>query len=180
MSNDIYYTLFFTGRDDPREGVVIIGEDTKHVCFEFKTPPVSTSPLPPRTTIYRNETQVVGWFDWITTPQLVTLLGQQMHMASLLQQGTTPSARAFYSADAFHTHFEWRKNEQRPTDYDLYMLPGYMQPGHRVAMFRRQIQNTPVGPSHAAFFYTFDNDLWLLEALAALSLNRWLDSIQGY
>ena len=42
-------------------------------------------------------------------------------------------------------------------------------------MFRRQMLHTPIGLSHAVFFYTFDNDLWLTEALAALALNRWLD-----
>jgi hypothetical protein len=50
-----------------------------------------------------------------------------------------------------------------------------MQPGHRVGMFRHQMQQTPLGPSHAVFYYTFDNDQWLVEALAALCLNRWMD-----
>lgn len=39
------FEIFFTGRDDPRDGCIVIGEDTKPVFFEFETamvPPCST------------------------------------------------------------------------------------------------------------------------------------------
>lgn len=39
------FVIYFSGRDDPRDGCIVIGEDTKPVFFEFETavvPPSST------------------------------------------------------------------------------------------------------------------------------------------
>lgn len=34
------YEVFFTGKDDPRHGAIVIGEDTKPQFFRFETPEV--------------------------------------------------------------------------------------------------------------------------------------------
>lgn len=38
MSEPPVYEVFFTGRDDPRDGCVVIGEDTKPIFYRFETP----------------------------------------------------------------------------------------------------------------------------------------------
>lgn len=32
------YDLYFTGKDDARDGLIVIGEDTKPIFFMFETP----------------------------------------------------------------------------------------------------------------------------------------------
>jgi len=44
-----------------------------------------------------------------------------------------------------------------------------------IAVFRQFSQATPIGPAHGALEYSFTDGLFLLEALLALNLNRWLD-----
>ena len=43
------YEVFFTGKDDPRDGCVVIGEDTKPIFYRFDTPPAYVGN--PRTTV---------------------------------------------------------------------------------------------------------------------------------
>lgn len=43
------FEIYFTGRDDPRNGCIVIGEDTKPVFFEFETQYLSPSSA--RTTV---------------------------------------------------------------------------------------------------------------------------------
>lgn len=43
------FEIYFTGRDDPRDGCIVIGEDEKPVFFEFET--ASLSPCSTRTTV---------------------------------------------------------------------------------------------------------------------------------
>jgi len=43
------YEVFFTGKDDPRDGCVVIGEDTKPIFYRFETPPAYVGN--PRTTV---------------------------------------------------------------------------------------------------------------------------------
>ena len=43
------YEVFFTGNDDPRDGCVVIGEDTKPIFYRFDTPPAYVGN--PRTTV---------------------------------------------------------------------------------------------------------------------------------
>jgi hypothetical protein len=85
--------------------------------------------------------------------------------------------------------FEWRRRlHDDPNSYDVRLssspvsgpvahfgLQLYTEPDRRIAIFRRFVQLTPVGPSHAVLQYAFNNDLLLLEALLALCLNRWID-----
>ena len=47
--------------------------------------------------------------------------------------------------------------------------------GVRIASFRTVEQATPLGPAHGFLQYNFVQPALLLEALLALSLNRWLD-----
>jgi hypothetical protein len=76
---------------------------------------------------------------------------------------------------------------------DLFKL--YLLPHTPIAKFRREYEDTPgelsrdsrvfnfhlinsgllVGPSYAYLQFCFDDDQLLLEALLALSLNRWMD-----
>ena len=43
------YEVFFTGKDDPRDGCIVIGEDTKPIFYRFDTPPSHVGN--PRTTV---------------------------------------------------------------------------------------------------------------------------------
>ena len=43
------YEVFFTGKDDPRDGYVVIGEDTKPIFYRFETPTADVGN--PRTTV---------------------------------------------------------------------------------------------------------------------------------
>ena len=43
------YEVFFTGKDDPRDGCIVIGEDTKPIFYRFETPPAYVGN--PRTTV---------------------------------------------------------------------------------------------------------------------------------
>lgn len=49
MAEPPVYEVFFTGRDDPRDGCIIIGEDTKPIFYRFETPPSFVGN--PRTTV---------------------------------------------------------------------------------------------------------------------------------
>lgn len=44
-----------------------------------------------------------------------------------------------------------------------------------IAVYRKFSQATPIGPSHGTLEYNFTDGLFLLQALLALNLNRWLD-----
>ena len=39
MAEPAVFEVFFTGKDDPRDGCVVIGEDTKPIFYRFETPP---------------------------------------------------------------------------------------------------------------------------------------------
>jgi len=160
------YELFFTGRDDPRDGCVVIGRDVKPVFLEFET---SDNPTI-RTTIQRNE-QVVAAFDWTPGNHLgrCRIGAREIPMAQLVLPGSAPNARMFLSSDG--RRFEWRRRlHDDPNSYDLFTAPNT-----RIAIFRRFAQLTPVGPSHGVLQYAFSHDLLLLEALLALCFNRWID-----
>ena len=43
------YEVFFSGKDDPRDGCIVIGEDTKPIFYRFETPPAYVGN--PRTTV---------------------------------------------------------------------------------------------------------------------------------
>ncbi|PPQ81241.1 hypothetical protein CVT25_015765 [Psilocybe cyanescens] len=79
-----------------------------------------------------------------------------------------PSARAFVSSEG--KRFEWRRNRDDPTSYDL-----YASHNTRIAVFRRYRQATAIGPSHAVLQYSFTQDSLLTEALVALCVTRWVD-----
>lgn len=163
------YDLFFTGRDDPR-CCVIIGEDTKpvYLCFETSERNLVMPNL--RTMVYRNNKELCAKLDWSPNDQLgsATIGNRQLPMSHLILPGSTDNARAFFSADG--TRFEWRRNYECPTSYDLYSAFN-----KRIAIFRRYAQATVVGPSHGLLQYTFNHDLLLVESLIALCLNRWVD-----
>ncbi|KII89003.1 hypothetical protein PLICRDRAFT_592850 [Plicaturopsis crispa FD-325 SS-3] len=161
------FDLYFTGRDDPRDGCIIIGEDVQPIYYEFET---QSSHAGSRTTVLRNSGEVVAWCDWAPGDNLglITLGNRQFHMSQLVLPGSTATARMFISADG--NRYEWRQWQNDQNSYDL--LSG---PNTRIGMFQRYHQETPVGPSYAMFKYTFVNESLLLEALISLSLNRWMD-----
>ncbi|KAF9477379.1 hypothetical protein BDN70DRAFT_881284 [Pholiota conissans] len=164
----ITYDLFFTGRDDPRS-CVIIGEDTKPVYFCFETTERNLMPNV-RTMVYRNNKEVCAKLEWSPGNHLggATIGNRQLPMSQLVLAGSSNSARAFISADG--KRFEWRRNRENPTSYDLYAAQN-----SRIACFRRFTQSTVIGPSHALLQYTFTSDWLLIEALVALCVNRWID-----
>jgi hypothetical protein len=49
MTDPPVYEVFFTGRDDPRDGCIVIGEDTQPIFYRFETLPSYTGN--PRTTV---------------------------------------------------------------------------------------------------------------------------------
>ncbi|KAH8117516.1 hypothetical protein DFH11DRAFT_1687498 [Phellopilus nigrolimitatus] len=169
------YDLYFTGlRATPRQ-CIIIGEDVEPVFFRFETPEVfmtntrtmvSKSSLLPRPSgstlsaadqprdIYRNQDETVAAFDWSANNYLGMCSvkhRQSFPMSRLVLPGSSASARAFFLNGS---KFEWRRTREDPCSYDA----------------------TPVGPSHAFLQYTFAQPALLLEALLALSVNRWIDA----
>jgi len=170
MSAQQVFEVFFTGKDDPRDGCIVIGEDTKPIFFRFET--TLTTVDDTRTTIYRNAGEVVAWLDWSAGNNLgfVTIANRQpVPMTHFVMHGSTPNSRVFLSADT--RQFEWRRCEDDPYSYDLCVRSNMT----RIASYRRCDQATPIGPSYAFMSYLFDNDLLLLEALVALCINRCLD-----
>ncbi|GLB35397.1 hypothetical protein LshimejAT787_0209620 [Lyophyllum shimeji] len=163
------YTLFFTGRDDPR-CCDIIGEDTRPVYFCFETPERAMMMPNVRTTLYRNNKEACARFEWSPGNHLgsATIGSRQLPMSHLVLPGSSTNARAFVSADG--KKFEWRQRRDNSTSYDLYSSQNV-----QIAAFRRYSQTTFVGPSHGFLQYTFNHDLLLVEALLALCLNRWID-----
>ncbi|KAH7922827.1 hypothetical protein BV22DRAFT_1016570 [Leucogyrophana mollusca] len=161
------YKLYFSGKDDPRDGCLIIGEDTRPVFFELDT---NAAPNYTVTTTISSDREPVAAFDWYNSTDfgLATIGNREMPMAQLVMPGSCPGARSFTSADG--RQYEWRRCYNDPRSYELYAHPNV-----RIAYFRKFFQATPIGASHAYFEYSFDHPLLLLEALLALSLNRWLD-----
>ncbi|KAL6307924.1 hypothetical protein BKA93DRAFT_726660 [Sparassis latifolia] len=166
--------LFFTAKDDPRDGCMIVGHTSntgqdvrydKHILYDFRT-------NGRRTTVYRNTTEVVAYLDWgeRDTLGMLTMGTRQEPMSNfLLPIATTPNVRVFISA-ADRLYYEWHKVDHG--GYDFY--PASIR-GQRLATFRRDQNDTPVGLTHATMKYNFDHDHLLLESLVALCLNRWVD-----
>jgi len=161
-----FFILYFTGKDDPRD-CIIMGEDTKPVYIEFQTPNCYVPDV--RTTVYRNNGESVAFLDWTMGVHLgrATIGSKQLPMSELVRPGQFSNSRIFVSCDG--RCLEWRRCTDDRNSYDLYYA------NTKIAIFRRFPQPTPVGPSHGYVQYTFKNDLLLIEALIALSLNRWLD-----
>ncbi|KAG2349602.1 hypothetical protein BDR05DRAFT_1055243 [Suillus weaverae] len=108
------FEIYFTGRDDPRNGCIVIGEDTKPVFFEFETQYLSPSSA--RTTISSNRSPVAA-LDWLNGGLGVATIGdREIPMAHLVQQGSSTSARRFPSADG--RQYEWRKCHADPRSYE--------------------------------------------------------------
>jgi len=165
--DEIFYFLHFTGLDGIRD-LRAIGESTKPLFVEFDTGPSHDSPGN-RTEIKMNRT-FVATFDWHIGDNLglASIGGRQMLMSHLVYNLNTNN-RMFVSADG--TRYEWRRlYPEDPTAYDLYLIPHTP-----IARFRREYEDTPVGPSYAYLQFCFDSDRLLLEALLALCINRWVD-----
>uniref|UniRef100_A0A8H7Y594 DUF6593 domain-containing protein n=1 Tax=Psilocybe cubensis TaxID=181762 RepID=A0A8H7Y594_PSICU len=163
------YDLFFTGRDDPRS-CVIIGEDTKPIYLSFETAERNLLTPYVRTMVYRNNKEVCAKLEWSPGNHLggATIGNRHLPMSQLILAGSTSSARAFVSSEG--KRFEWRRNRDDPTSYDL-----YASHNTRIAVFRRYKQATAIGPSHAVLQYSFTQDSLLVDALVALCVVRWVD-----
>ncbi|KAJ3482659.1 hypothetical protein NLI96_g6834 [Meripilus lineatus] len=86
------YDLFFTGRDHPRDGCIMIGHvgaENRPVYYNFET--ANVTPTGTRTTVYRDGNQAVGFFDWTMGVHLgmVTIGTKQVPMSYLVMQGST-------------------------------------------------------------------------------------------
>ncbi|KZT28524.1 hypothetical protein NEOLEDRAFT_1086918 [Neolentinus lepideus HHB14362 ss-1] len=167
------YKLYFTGRDDPRNGCIMIGEDTKPIFFRFDTPDLFMGSA--RTTVTKGNGEAVAIFDWMSSnhPGSATIGHRRIPMIRLVMTGTTPNgSRVFDSGNG--KMYAWRRPGNDSNAYDLLALPQAVT----IAIYRRFNQSTPIGPSYAYMQYTFDDDILLLDSLLALSLNRWID-LQG-
>ncbi|KAN0076884.1 hypothetical protein V8E55_010739 [Tylopilus felleus] len=163
------FKIYFTGRDDPRDGCIVIGEDERPVFFEFDTTSVATSAT--RTTIYSDQHPVAA-FDWDAngdTLGVATLGEREFPMEHLVLPGSSPTARRFQAADG--RFYEWRRSYPDPKSYELYPGPNTSP----IAVYRHFPQASPIGPTHGTLEYNFTDGLFLLQMLLALNLNRWLD-----
>jgi len=169
MSQRFKFKLYFTGRDDPRDASIVIGEDTTPIFFEFETAVVA--PCLTRTTVSSNRRPVAA-FDWDADGNrlgVVTVGDRECPMEHLVLPGSSPNARRFQAADG--RFYEWRRRYRTSESYELYVGPNTPP----IAVYCRYAQATPIGPSHGTLEYSFTDELFLLEALLALNLNRWLD-----
>jgi len=159
------FDLYFTGKDDPRD-CIVIGEDTKPIYIEFQTPNWQSTEA--RTTVYRDNREAVAFLDWTMGVHLgrVTMDNKQFPMSDMLQPGLTKGSRLFHYDGS---PFEWRRSPDLNA-YDLYFTPNI-----KIATFRRFAQHTPIGPSHGHLRYTFHDDRFLLRVLVSLCLNRWME-----
>ncbi|KAH0827011.1 hypothetical protein J3R83DRAFT_4680 [Lanmaoa asiatica] len=163
------FEIFFTGRDDPRDGCMIIGEDTRPVFFEFETALLPSSTT--RTTIFSDRNPVAA-FDWDgdgNSLGVATIGDRVFPMEHLVLPGSSPNARRFQAADG--RFYEWRRSYRDPRYYELYAGPNTPP----IAVYRQFPQATLIGPTHGTLEYNFTDGLFLLEILLALNLNRWLD-----
>lgn len=170
MGDPPVYEVFFTGRDDPRDGCIVIGEDTRPVFYRFETPQSYVGN--PRTTVYRNAGEIVACMDWsVVGHQLgvLTIANRQSPMTRFVMHGSSVNSRVFLTGDG--RQYEWRRCPDDPESYDLFTVQG----NQRIATYRRRPQTTPIGHSYAFMSYLFDNEVFLLESLIALCLNKWLD-----
>lgn len=161
------YLVFFTGRDDPRD-CMIIGEDQKYVFFEFETTDMCT-------TVFSDRQPAVA-LHWASGhPGLGTARflthehAREIPIERLIMPGSSPLDRRFVSATDDRV-YEWRRSYEDPTSYEL-----WAGPNAQIAIFHKFQHSTPVGMSHATLQYCFTDALLLLEALVTLNLNRWLD-----
>ncbi|KIJ68938.1 hypothetical protein HYDPIDRAFT_80777 [Hydnomerulius pinastri MD-312] len=162
------YEIYFTGKDDPRDGCIVIGDDERPVFFEFETAYLSPTT---RTTICSDQRPVAA-FDWDMNGGglgMATIGDRVFPMGHLVMPGSCSNSRRFQSADG--RFYEWRRSYREPNSYELYAAPNTPP----IAMYGKFSQTTPIGPSHGTLEYNFTDGLFLLESLLALNLNRWLD-----
>ncbi|KAJ3977187.1 hypothetical protein EV361DRAFT_788937 [Lentinula raphanica] len=165
------YNLFFTGKDDPRN-CVVIGEDTKPVFFSFETfqrDQVSTRTIVSSVTRGKD---LIASLEWSPGNQLgmVNIGTRQLFMSQLVQPGSSSHVRNFVSSSDGRT-YEWRRSYSDTSSYTLFLLPNNIQ----IATFQKMNTQTVVGPSHALLQYHFAHDPLLLEAILSLCLFRWID-----
>ncbi|KAF8121917.1 hypothetical protein EV363DRAFT_1405295 [Boletus edulis] len=163
------FEIYFTGRDDPRDGCIVIGEDEKPVFFEFETAMLSSRAA--RTTI-SSDRHPVAALDWDAHGDglgVATVGDREFPMENLVLPGSSPTARRFQAADG--RFYEWRRCYRDPKSYELFAGPNTPP----IAVYRHFPQATPIGPSHGTLKYNFTDGLFLLEVLLSLNLNRWLD-----
>ncbi|KAJ7738527.1 hypothetical protein DFH07DRAFT_841114 [Mycena maculata] len=112
------YNLFFTGRDDPRN-CVVIGEDIVHrfFCFETPTRPVHGHDV--KTTVYSDTNTKVAslLFGSGNQPGSATIGNRAMTMLQLVSAGSVHNARSFFSGDG--RKYEWRKSTNVSGAYDV-------------------------------------------------------------
>ncbi|KZT11637.1 uncharacterized protein LAESUDRAFT_747283 [Laetiporus sulphureus 93-53] len=161
--------LFFTAKDDPREDCIIIGftygsttasGQDKPIFFRFTTAEIS--PGETRTTVIRDEGQVVAHLDWEADVHLgmATIGNKHQPMSYMVIRNPASNGRIF---EVNGRQYEWREVLGQIDCYDLFRTSP--MPHAQIAIFRRETRDTPVGPAHAVMQYIFDDDVLLLEAL---------------
>jgi len=175
MESSRVYEVFFTGKNDPRDGCVVIGEDTKPIFFRFESSAPAHVADHTRTTLFRNAGDVVALIEWSGGYHLgavsIASRSAPIPISSFVMNGSSPNSRAFYAPDG--RQFEWKRCDDDPHSYDLYRCG--VNPA-RIASYRRCNQPTPVGPSYAFMSYVFDDEVLMLEGLVALCINRCVDA----
>ncbi|KAI6103552.1 hypothetical protein F5141DRAFT_1204323 [Pisolithus sp. B1] len=170
------YLVFFTGRDDPRD-CMVIGEDEKPVFFEFETTDMCTTvgTVAARATFLAIDSPLSPSIGRAVIPGSVSAHfltlenAREVPIERLIMPGSSPHARRFVSATDDRV-YEWRRSYEDPTSYEL-----WAGPNAQIAIFHKFQHSTPVGMSHATLQYCFTDGLLLIEALVTLNLNRWLD-----
>jgi len=168
ISNE-FHDLYFFGegqmQNNPRHVSIIGYENDLPLFIQFCTTLNQTST---QTRVYRDQREV-ALFEWTVGTHLgsLTISHRHLHMGSLIRPRGL-NIRVFNSP-VDNLPFEWRRT---PTcDYELYS-PG----NRRIATYSRITLQTKWGACHGLLRYTFKNqESLLLEALLALSLNRWID-----
>ncbi|KAF8579496.1 hypothetical protein K439DRAFT_385027 [Ramaria rubella] len=163
--NDLYFFGEGQVQNNPRHVSIMGYEGDRPVFIQFMTVPNHTST---QTRVSRDQREV-AIFDWTagTHLGLLTVGQRQLHMGQLVRSRATNARRFLSPVDGLP--FEWRRTQSQ--EYELYS-PG----DRRIATYSRMSLQTKWGVCHGLFRYTFKNqDALLLEALLALSLNRWID-----
>jgi len=174
------YEVHFLNSYDPRHGftVMSVNPDT---YYEFRTP---VGFLETHTIVTDESGATIVTFNWFGPHALGTMTWpgpppRQVHMGELvMSHQSMPDSRAFVceGPDNVVRRFWWRRLEQG--HYDLYVAA---VPAVCIGIFRKHHppEQLAVGDNYATLYFSFLHRPLLVNALLALSLNRWLDSQDG-
>jgi len=174
------YEVHFLFSDDPRHGFTVMSVNPP-TFYEFQTP---IGLRDTHTMVTGDGGAPIVTFNWFGPNALGTMTWpgpppRQVHMGELVMpHQSMPDSRAFVceGPDNVVRHFWWRRLEGG--NYDLFAA---REPAVCIGLFRKHHppEQLEVGDSYATFFFNFLHRPLLVNALLALSLNRWHDSQDG-